>query len=53
MENAVFRDAKTPELDGSAAMIEAIAKGHSAGKKVQLHHAMNGAEGVKQIGERK
>lgn len=53
MENAVCRDAKTPELDGSAAMIEAIAKGHSAGKKVQLHHAMNGAEGVKQIGERK
>ena len=50
---AVVRDAKSSKLDGSAAMIEAIAKGHSAGKKVQLHHAMNGAEGVKQIGERK
>lgn len=34
-------------------MIEAIAKGQAAGKKVQLHHAMNGAEGVKQIGEQK
>ena len=34
-------------------MIKAIVKGHAAGKKVQLHHAMNGAEGVKQIGERK
>ena len=53
MENAVFRDAKTPELDGSAAMIKAIVKGHTAGEKVQLHHAMNGAEGVKQIGEQK
>lgn len=53
MDNAVVRDAKSPELDGSAAMIEAIVKGQAAGKKVQLHHAMNGAEGVKQIGERK
>ena len=34
-------------------MINAIVKGHTAGKKVQLHHAMNGTEGVKQIGERK
>ena len=50
---AVVRDAKSSKLDGSAAMIKAIVKGHAAGKKVQLHHAMNGAEGVKQIGERK
>ena len=53
MANAVVRDAKSPELNGSAAMIEAIVKGQAAGKKVQLHHAMNGTEGVKQIGERK
>lgn len=53
MSNAVFRDAKAPELDGSVAMLEAITKGQAAGKKVQLHHAMNVAEGFKQIGERK
>ena len=33
--------------------LEALVLGNEAGKKVQLHHAMNGAEGVKQIGERK
>lgn len=53
IDKAVVRDAKSSKLDGSAAMIKAIVKGHAAGKNVQLHHAMNGAEGVKQIGERK
>lgn len=32
---------------------EALVQGMEAGKQVQLHHAMNGTDGVKQIGEQK
>lgn len=32
---------------------EALAQGMESGKQVQLHHAMSGTDGVKQIGEQK
>ena len=53
MVEAKTRDAKTSKLNGSYAQFEAWMSGADAGKNVQLYHAMNGAEGVKQIGERK
>ena len=53
MAIAATRDAKSSELEGTSVALEALVLGNEAGKKVQLHHAMNGAEGVKQIGEQK
>lgn len=51
MVDAKTRDAKTSELQGSYTEVEALRSGADAGKNVQLHHAMNGAEEVKRIGE--
>ena len=53
MPIAATRDAKSSKLEGTSVALEALMLGNEAGKKVQLHHAMNGKEGVKQIGERK
>nr|DAO40741.1 MAG TPA: Protein of unknown function (DUF2786) [Caudoviricetes sp.] len=53
MPIAATRDAKSSELEGTSVALEALMLGNEAGKKVQLHHAMNGKEGIKQIGERK
>jgi len=50
---ARVRDVKSSILQGSEMEYEALTKGVESGKQVQLHHAVNGAEGVKQIGERK
>ena len=48
---AKTRDAKSSNLQGSKMEYEALAQGMESGKQVQLHHAMNGTDGVKQIGE--
>ena len=53
MPIAATRDAKSSKLEGTSVALEALMLGNEAGKKVQLHHAMNGKEGVKQIGEQK
>ncbi|HHK6007091.1 TPA: DUF2786 domain-containing protein [Neisseria subflava] len=53
MVEAKTRDAKSSILQGSTMEYEALAQGMESGKKVQLHHAMNGTDGVKQIGEQK
>lgn len=53
MPIAATRDAKSSELEGTSVALAALMLGNEAGKKVQLHHAMNGKEGIKQIGERK
>ena len=50
---AKTRDAKSSILQGSTMEYEALAQGMESGKQVQLHHAMNGTDGVKQIGEQK
>jgi hypothetical protein len=50
---AKTRDAKSSILQGSKMEYEALAQGMESGKQVQLHHAMNGTDGVKQIGEQK
>ena len=41
------------DLQGSKMEYEALAQGMESGKQVQLHHAMSGTDGVKQIGEQK
>lgn len=53
MTEARTRDAKSSILQGSTMEYEALAQGMESGKQVQLHHAMNGIDGVKQIGEQK
>lgn len=53
MVEAKTRDAKSSILQGSTMEYEALAQGMESGKKVQLHHAMNGTDGVKQIGEQR
>ena len=53
MVEARTRDVKSSILQGSKMEYEALTQGVESGKQVQLHHAVNGAEGVKQIGERK
>ena len=53
MTEARTRDAKSSILQGSTMEYEALAQGMESGKQVQLHHAMNGTDGVKQIGEQK
>lgn len=53
MAEARTRDAKSSILQGSTMEYEALAQGMESGKQVQLHHAMNGTDGVKQIGEQK
>lgn len=53
MTEARTRDAKSSILQGSTMEYEALAQGMEAGKKVQLHHAMNGTDGVQQIVEQK
>ena len=53
MVEARTRDAKSSILQGSKMEYEALTQGVESGKQVQLHHAVNGVEGVKQIGERK
>ena len=53
MVEAKTRDAKSSILQGSTMEYEAVAQGMESGKQVQLHHAMNGTDGVKQIGEQK
>ena len=50
---AKTRDAKSSNLQGSKMEYEALAQGMESGKQVQLHHAMSGTDGVKQIGEQK
>lgn len=50
---AKTRDAKSSILQGSKMEYEALVQGMESGKQVQLHHAMNGTDGVKQIGEQK
>ncbi len=49
MRIAATRDAKSSELEGTSAVLEAFALGNEAGKKVQLHHAMNGKEDIKKL----
>lgn len=53
MVEARTRDAKLSILQGSKMEYGALAQGMESGKQVQLHHAMNGTDGVKQIGEQK
>ena len=53
MPEARTRDAKSSILYGSTMEYEALVQGMESGKQVQLHHAMNGTDGVKQIGEQK
>lgn len=53
MVEARTRDAKSSPLQGSKMEYEALTQGMESGKQVQLHHAMNGTDGVKQIGEQK
>lgn len=53
MVEARTRDAKSSILQGSKMEYEALVQGMESGKQVQLHHAMNGTDGVKQIGEQK
>lgn len=53
MTEARTRDAKSSILQGSEIEYEALAKGMDSGKQVQLHHAMNGTDGVQQIVEQK
>ena len=53
MVEARTRDAKSSILQGSTMEYEALVQGMESGKQVQLHHAMNGTDGVKQIGEQK
>lgn len=53
MTEARTRDAKSSILQGSEIEYEALAKGMESGKQVQLHHAMNGTDGVQQIVEQK
>ena len=53
MTEARTRDAKSSILQGSTMEYEALAQGMESGKQVQLHHAMSGTDGVKQIGEQK
>lgn len=53
MAVARTRDAKSSILQGSTMEYEALVQGMESGKQVQLHHAMNGTDGVKQIGEQK
>ena len=53
MPEARTRDAKSSILQGSTKEYEALVQGMESGKQVQLHHAMNGTDGVKQIGEQK
>lgn len=53
MVEAKTRDAKSSILQGSKMEYGALAQGMESGKQVQLHHAMNGTDGVKQIGEQK
>ena len=53
MVEARTRDAKLSILKRSKMEYEALVQGMESGKQVQLHHAMNGTDGVKQIGEQK
>lgn len=53
MTEARTRDVKSSILQGSEIEYEALAKGMESGKQVQLHHAMNGTDGVQQIVEQK
>lgn len=53
MAVARTRDAKSSILQGSTMEYKALVQGMESGKQVQLHHAMNGTDGVKQIGEQK
>ena len=53
MAEARTRDAKSSILQGSEMEYEALTQGIESGKQVQLHHAMNGTDGVQQIVEQK
>lgn len=50
---AATRDAKSSKLEGTSVELAALMLGNEAGKKVQLHHAMNGTQDVKKIGAQK
>ena len=49
MPIAATRDAKSSKLEGTSVALEALMLGNEAGKKVQLHHAMNGKEDIKKL----
>ncbi len=46
---AATRDAKSSKLEGTSVALAALILGNEAGKKVQLHHAMNGKEGIRKL----